>query len=190
MEKVFEKIKVAIAPDYNGVVADVSIADLEAAGWSDDPGTGKAVLVKDERGNPAYEVFNPLPIAPPIGWQPTPPIEELIAQAVRREFALRDDDEVDDIIDAEDFDIPDELPPLETMYEIVGMEPQAPAVKEPTAEERAAAQVAYEDVLEAHRRVNKRRAREEYERKVKEARELHGEPPDDPNFVRRTEEGA
>lgn len=179
-----EKVRVAVHPDHNGVIADVGIEDLRVAGWSEDPGTGKAVLVADERGNPAYEVLNPLPIAPPIGWVPTPPIEQLIRESVAREFALRDDEEVDDINDAEDFDVADELPALETIYEVIGMEPQAPAVKAPSDEERAAAEVAYEEVLERHRRVNARRAREEYERKVKEARELHGEPPDDPNFIR------
>lgn len=186
-----DKVRVVVRPDHLGVIPEVTIEDLEAAGWSDDPGTGKAVLVPNEAGVPAYEVVNPLPMAPPIGWEPTPPIEELIRQRVAEAFALRDDDEIDDIIDAEDFDIPDELPPLETIYEVVGMEPQAPAMKEPSAEERAAADVAYEELLERHRRMNRARAREEYERKVKEARALHGEPPDDPNFIRKGDgEGA
>lgn len=187
----FSKVRVVVRPDHLGVLPEDGLVmeRMKDAGWSEDPGTGKAVMVDDERGNPAYEVLNPIPMAPPIGWVPTPPIEELIRQRVAQEFMLREDEEIDDINDAEDFDIPDELPPLETIYEVMGMEPQAPAVKEPTPEERAAAQVAYEEVLDRHRRVVARRAREEYERKVKEARDLHGEPPDDPNFVRK-DEGA
>lgn len=181
-----DKFQVKLYPDHLGVLPDEGavMEQMKEAGWSDDPGTGRAVLVPDERGAPAYEVLSPIPVAPPIGWQPTPPIEELINSIVKREFARFDEEEVDDINDAEDFDIPDDLPPLETIYEVIGMEPQAPRVKEPTAEERAAADIAYEEVLERHRRVAKGRAREEYERRVKEARALHGEPPDDPNFVR------
>jgi len=54
----------------------VVLDQAEVAGWSDDPGTGVAVLALDERGAPAYEVFNPMPFAPPIGWEPTPPLDE------------------------------------------------------------------------------------------------------------------
>lgn len=182
-----EKVKVRVAPDDLGQVPEVTVEDLAEAGWSDDPGTGKAVLVPDERGAPAYEIVNPLPIAPPIGWEPTPPIEQLIRDRVKAEFdRLKDDDEIDDIVDAEDFEIPDELPPLETIYEVIGMEPQAPSVKPLSAEERAQADVAYEEVLDRHRRLAKKRSREEYERRQREMRELYGDegvkavlPPDD-----------
>lgn len=181
-----EKISVNVTANLDGEVPnDGTLLEMaSAAGWSDDPGTGHAVLIPDERGAPGYEVINPLPHAPPIGWEPTPPIEELIRQRVAAEFALRDDEEVDDIIDAEDFDIPDELPNLETIYEFMGVEREAPAVKPPTKEQQAEAQVAYEELLEKHRRVAKHRAREEYERIRKAAREQFGEPPDDPNFVK------
>lgn len=188
-----EKLKVEVAPNAEGELPDDSeLLELaQAAGWSEDPGTGHAILIPDERGAPGYEVVSPLPHAPPIGWTPTPPIEELIRQTVSREFARWDnDDEVDDIIDAEDFDIPDELPALETIYEFVGMEREAPSTKPVTPEERAQTQVEYEALLEKHRRVRAGRAREEYERIKKKAAEDFGEPPDDPNFVRQPEKGA
>lgn len=153
----------------------------ERSGWSDDPGTGKAILIPDERGAPGLEVLNPTPFAPPIGFTPTPPIDELIKAAVRREVMLRDDDEIDDIIDAEDFDIPDELPPLETIYEFVGMEPEVPAVKPVSAAERAEAQIAYEKVLEAHRKAHRDRAVVEHNKIKEAARRLYGDPPDDPD---------
>lgn len=181
-----EKIKVEVKPLADGTVpAEGELLELAVeAGWSEDPGTGKAILIPDERGAPGYEVLNPLPHAPPIGWEPTPPIEELIRQRVQTEMRKWEDEEVDDIVDAEDFDIPDELPALDTIYEFMGLEREAPAVKPPTAEERAAADVAYEELLEQHRRMRKGRAREEYERILKKAREDYGEPPDDPNMVR------
>lgn len=180
-----DKFRVEVAPNLEGEVPPESdlIEMAGAAGWSDDPGTGHAVLIPDERGAPGYEVVSPLPFAPPIGWAPTPPIEELIAQTVKREMMRWEDEEVDDIIDAEDFEIPDELPQLETIYEFVGMEREAPSTKPVSAEERAQSQVAYEELLERHRRVRKGRAREEYERIKKKAAEDYGEPPDDPNFI-------
>lgn len=175
-----DKIQVVVSPDDQGVIPEVTVEDAANAGWSDDPGDGKAILVPDVRGAPAYEVFNPLPIAPPIGWEPTPPIEQLIADRVKREFdRLRDEDEMDDIVDAEDFDVPDELPALETIYEFIGMEPEAPRVKEMSAEDRAKAHVEYEEILERHRRLAKVRSREEYERRIAEAKKLYGDPPDE-----------
>ena len=181
-----DKIAVNVTANLDGEVPsdDVLLDMATKAGWSDDPGTGHAVLIPDERGNPGYEVVSPLPHAPPIGWTPTPPIDELIRQRVAQEFARHDDEEIDDVIDAEDFDIPDELPNLETIYEFMGVEREAPAVKPPTREQQAEAQVAYEELLERHRRVAKNRAREEYERIKKAARDQFGEPPDDPNFIK------
>lgn len=153
-----EKIKVVVDqhrvdPTY------VTPALMEKAGWTDDPGDGKAILVPDERGAPGYEVLNPLPFALPIGWEPTPPIEQLVAQLTRQEMArLKDEDEVDDVLDAEDFDIPDELPPLETLYEVMAMTPEAPALPPGPTDlaEKAKADVEYEEMLKRERFRRKR----------------------------------
>jgi len=146
----------------------------KAAGWTDYPGDGKAVMMLDERGNPAYEVPNPMPFAPPIGWTPTPPLDELIRQSVRRELALLRESDVleeseEDLID---FDIPDELPELSTVYEFVDMQTQGPRVaKEPTAAERAKADAEYQELLSdekakrlRHRQEAARKQRDELDR--------------------------
>ena len=175
-----EKVQVVVDPLSDGTIPSEGelLEAGKASGWSEDPGTGKAILVPDVRGAPAYEVINPLPIAPPIGWEPTPPIEELIRSRVAQEFArLRDEEEIDDIIDAEDFEVPDEEPNLETIYEFMGMEEQVPPVKPMSDDERAKAAVEYEGILEKHRRLAKIRSREEYERRRQEVDRLYGDPP-------------
>lgn len=159
-----DKLKVRIydEPHRNAQLSpDGGILELaKEAGWSDDPGTGKAVMLLDERGNAAFEVGNPMPFAPPIGYEPTPPIEQLIRDRVKLEVdRLRDEDEIDDIVDAEDFDIPDELAPLETIYEVVAMEPEAPAIRgapKLSQEDRAKADAEYLDLVERERLLKKR----------------------------------
>lgn len=114
-------------------------------------------MLLDERGNPAYEVPNPMEFAPPIGFEPTPPVEQLIRDRVRLEFErLRGEDEIDTIEDADDFDVPDELPPLETMYEVIAMEKQAPKLPEPTLQDRAKADAEYMEMVERERIMRKR----------------------------------
>lgn len=175
-----EKLKVVVYPDADGVVPSPEelLALAKAAGWSEDPGTGITVLINDERGAPGYEVVNPMPFAPPIGFEPTPPIEQLIRDRVQLEIdRLRDDDEIDDIVDAEDFDVPDELPQLETIYEFIAMEREAPAVKnEPTAEERARADADYIELVEKQRLLKKRH-REAALKKAQEEVSLYGDDP-------------
>lgn len=160
-----ERIKVVVSPRPDQVIKEgVNLNDLyqqlRAAGWTGDPGEGVAYLLPDANGNPAYEVLNPVPFAPPIGWTPTPPIEELIRERVRHEVArLRDDEEIDDINDAEDFDIPDELPPLQTMYEVIAMEAEAPALrgeKKLSVEEEAKLHAEYLDAVDQQRLLRKR----------------------------------
>lgn len=176
-----EKLKINV--DQHRVDPTSIILRLEEAGWSDDPGTGKAVLAPDERGAPAYEVLNPMPFAPPIGWEPTPPIEELIRDRVRDEVArLRDEEELDDILDAEDFDIPDELPPLDTIYEVIAMTPEAPALpadSRPDPKETAKAQVDLEELIGQERLLRKRH-REAALRRQQEELEMFNPPDSDP----------
>lgn len=189
-----EKLVIEVRPDANGEVPanDVLLKAAQAAGWSDDPGEGKAVLLPDERGAPGYEVLNPLPFAPPIGFTPTPPIEQLIRDRVALEVArLRDEDEIDDILDAEDFDIPDELPPLETIYEFISMTPEAPEVKsEPSLEDRAKADAEYEEHLERARVLRKRHRKAELDRRRQEEELLYGDDPPPADKGLEVEKGA
>lgn len=151
-----DKLKVVV--DQHRVDPTTILPKMEPAGWSDDPGTGKAILVPDERGAPGYEVVNPMPFAPPIGWEPTPPIEELIRDRVRLEVdRLRDEDEVDSLDDLEDFDVADELPPLETIYEVIAMTPEAPALNQKVDPKILAKdQVDLEELVNTERLLRKR----------------------------------
>lgn len=182
MEKGLEKLKVVISPDDDGVVREVSIDDLRLAAWSSDPGTGKAVMLPDKNGNPGYEVHSPLVFAPPIGYEATPPIEQLIADRVKAEYdRLKGDDEVDDILDAEDFDVPDEEIPLDTIYEVIAMKPEVPQLKkqkdrETELTEKAKADLEYEELKERERH-NRRRAREASLRRQQEEAEMFDRPP-------------
>lgn len=174
-----DKISVKVAGNLDGEVPsnDELLELAKRAGWSDDPGTGKAILIPDERGAPGHEVLNPLPHAPPIGWEPTPPLEEMIRQRVAAEMLRLDGDDVieEDLADLDDFDVPEEVLPAETLYEFAGMEVQVPAVKPLSVEERAAEAVAYEAELEKARRRAAIRSREEYERRQREMREQFGD---------------
>lgn len=110
--------------DGSDMVPDVEqLAEkIDTAGWSDDPGTGVAVILPDGR-----EVLNPVPMAPPIGYVAQPTLMEMMEQMLRVKLQqLRDDDEVDTAEDAEDFDIPDELGEPPTMYEFVSMADEFP----------------------------------------------------------------
>lgn len=122
--------KVRIDPRLAGKETDeieYDVSEIPArGGWTDDPGDGRAVLLPDGR-----EVLNPLPMAPPVGYRPEPTIQELVHQMILRHHAgLAEDEEVDTIEDAEDFDIPDELEPM-SMYEVEMVEefPEVPPEK-------------------------------------------------------------
>lgn len=166
MSEKLHRIPVELTPRADQVddIHDIQYTEIyermREGGWTDSPTDGKAILLPDRNGNPAYEVLNPVPLAPPIGWTPTPPIEQLIADRVKVEVdRLRGEQEVDDIIDAEDFDIPDELPPLETIYEVVAMEPEAPGLKGETKvsmEEAARQEAEYLDLVEQQKLLRKR----------------------------------
>lgn len=177
------KFRIEIAPEFKAKDLGRVLDEAKANAWSDDPGHGKAVLLKDERGNPAYEVHNPIQFAPAIGFEPTPPIEQLIRERVRAEFSrLKDDDVIDSPEDAEDFDIPDELP-LSSVYEVVQMQDQAPRLKEPSLADRAKAHVDFMELAEREKLTRKRarehalQKQEENLRKLQEEARLYGDPP-------------
>lgn len=54
----------------------------DAADWSDDPGTGRAILLDDGR-----ELFNPVPLSPPVGHDEEPSINALVERALAQHFA-------------------------------------------------------------------------------------------------------
>lgn len=183
-----DKLKIKVYNEAHREMEDPKSVDLLAraldAGWSDDPGTGKAVLLADGNGNPAYEVINPMPFAPPIGYEPTPPIEQLIRDRVKLEVdRLKDEDEIDDINDAEDFEIDDELAPLETIYEVIAMEPESPAIPrdaKKSLEDDAKAEAEYMDLVERERLLRKRHReaalKAQKESVETEERLLYGDP--------------
>lgn len=174
-----ERMEVRISPDDDGVVRTVTPDELRAAGWSDDPGQGKAVMLPAANGRPGYEVISPMIFAPPIGYEPTPPIDELIRDRVRQEYdRLKGEDEVDDILDAEDFDVEDDTVPLETIYEVIAMKPEVPSLpkdSKPDLSEKVKADLEYEELL-MRERLNRKRNREASIRKQQEEHELYSAP--------------
>lgn len=177
------KIKVKITPSEFGEVRDIDPADMVNCGWTDHPGEGIAIMLPDERDNPAYEVPSPLQFAPPIGYQPTPPLHELIKMRVRQELTqLKGDEEVDTEADQNDFEIDDDIPDPTTIYEVVAMKEEAPRIPpaDPKAEltAKARADLDYWEEIEKERLLRKRH-REETIRQQKAAldeSELYGSP--------------
>lgn len=102
MAKVVDKIKVILEarPD-TGEVPVVDVVSLAAeAGWSDDPGTGKAFHTPDGR-----EVLNPAVLDPPVGFEAAPSVMEMIQRELDRRQAILDDAEIveESAEDASDF---------------------------------------------------------------------------------------
>lgn len=167
-----DKLRIEIAPEFKELDIEDVLAEAKANAWSEDPGQGKAVLLKDERGNPAYEVHNPMPFALPIGFEPTPPLDQLIADRVRSEFQrLKDDDVIDTEDEMNDFDVPDEIP-LASVYEVIQMEDQAPALRPQniSIEERAKMHVDFMELAERER-LSRKLSREQAVKKQREALE-------------------
>lgn len=101
---------------------------MEAAGWSDDPTTGKAVLLPD-----GSEMLNPTPIAPPVDYDASPDAFTLWQRNLQRLSNIRDlgDGFVLDETDAEanDFEVDDpEDFFVRSVYEFE-MVPEAPSLQ-------------------------------------------------------------
>lgn len=177
------KIQINLQPTDIGEVRDTSglLLAMEKNDWSDDPGTGVAILYADERGNGGYEVLNPMPFAPPIGYEPTQPIEELIKERVElRLKQLHALEEIDTPEEADDFDVSDDLPPIESLYEIHAMKPEAPDLpkKRPSKEdleEAAKLELEYEELKERERLLRKRHRIEALEKQKQELEELYSD---------------
>lgn len=99
---------------------------MEEAGWTGDPGTGKAVLLPD-----GSEVLNPTPMAPPVDYDRAPDAFSMWQQSLQRMSNIRDlgNIELDSAEDAEDFDVQDpEDIFVRSQYEFE-MVPEAPSLQ-------------------------------------------------------------
>lgn len=131
-------LKVTVTPDVDaeGVVhepfTEAQLRLLMARnGWSTDPGTGKAVLTPG-----GAEIFNPLPMAPPVGYVQEPTVMDRLNQLLdsrARAAQLYDNDVIEETLEeAEDFDgieDPEDYVPR-SIYEIQLL-PEVPALKRP-----------------------------------------------------------
>lgn len=125
------KVVLQARPDHPRQAADRLVSrltqlDLEdaiaQAGWTDDPGTGKAVILPD-----GSELLNPLPIAPPVDFREGPSLlEQFEAKMAARFKMLQEDQELDTAEDWEDFEVADDIEP-ESPYTVV-MHDEAPGV--------------------------------------------------------------
>lgn len=111
---------------------------MEGADWSNDPGTGRAILLQDGR-----ELLNPVPVAPPISISSNtePSVNDLVERALKRHFEqLKADDEIDTLEDADDFGEDEDFVPI-SQFEIMLRE-EAPAIPVGDVSEEAIADVA------------------------------------------------
>lgn len=117
------KVNVASREGAKEVKSSDLYEDFVRAGWSDDPGSGKAVLLPDGR-----EVVNPIPHAPPIGFvHQESVVDQVMAKLnARRIMQLQDDEEIDAAAEMNDFDVDDEVE-ITSVYEIV-MKDDAPGM--------------------------------------------------------------
>lgn len=126
-----EKFKIEVAPRGDtGELFDWSEDEwrqaIKLAGWSDDPGSGKAIIAPDGR-----EIFNPVPVAPPIGWKPEPDMFQIMKAMVQRELAALKGDEIAETAEeAEDFVVDEDFDPM-SIYEVVDMIPDPGPVPQP-----------------------------------------------------------
>jgi len=132
------KVKLTIDPrrevrDGEGrIYDDAPLDDLNAldeamanADWSDDPGTGRAVILADGR-----ELLNPVPVAPPlsIANSQEPSVNELVERALARHFAqLQANEVIDDEEDVDDFGEDEDFHPV-SQYQVHVLMDEAPAV--------------------------------------------------------------
>lgn len=95
----FKKIKVTIdprkedLPEFDGKLResdgfalpdDEQFAEAaDGAGWSDDPGEGRAILLADGR-----EVGNPLPVAAPVVFAGEMSVNELVERSLKAHYEL------------------------------------------------------------------------------------------------------
>lgn len=117
---------------------------MEGADWSDDPGTGRAILLADGR-----ELLNPLPVAPPASIAAAaaePSVNDLVTRALARHFEqIKADDEIDTLEDHDDFPEDEDWTPF-SQFEVVLRE-EAPAIPSEPVSDEAVADVAEAEAL-------------------------------------------
>lgn len=109
------KVKVEVLPDFRtGEVwsEDEVLSAMRDAGWTDDPRDGVTAMLPN-----GQEVLNPIPIAPPIGYNNTPSMFDIIRAQIAAARRAGDDDVVDSAEDMNDFDMEDDIDPS-SIYEI------------------------------------------------------------------------
>jgi len=137
-----EKLQVVITERVNPATGEIDLVPLPdqlyemmaEAGWGDDPGQGKAIILP----NDGREVLNPMMVAPPIGYEQEPSVVDRVYQMIAAKQRLLEDGDVIDESEEEalDFDVPDpeDIFP-ESIYEIQ-MVPEVPEIpRTPRAEE-------------------------------------------------------
>lgn len=126
--------KIEVVKRDTGEVEQLDLVDAINASWSSsDPGVGKAFLLPD-----GSEVLNPVPMAPPVGFEVGPTmLEQFEAKMAARFRMLQEDEEIDSAEDWDDFDIGDDVEPPPSPYELVmvdevpALPPSPPDVVEP-----------------------------------------------------------
>jgi len=83
--------------------------------------------------------------------------------------------------EVDDFDVPDEVPPLETMNEVIAMERQAPKLKEkePSLEDRAKVEAEYRELVDREVLMRRRHREAALKKQADDAKEelaLYSEP--------------
>lgn len=127
------KFDVVVSPDISrdGEIIrpfpkEVLLDKMADAGWTDDPGTGKAILTPL-----GSEIVSPIPVAPPIGYVSEPSLmDRLNEMLTARLRQLADDDLLEESeAEANDFDVPDpEDYHPRSIYEITLID-EAPALR-------------------------------------------------------------
>lgn len=113
-----------------GMSAEFFDAAMDA-GWSDDPGTGKAILITDPlHENYGAEILNPQPMAPPVGYVAEDTLEDMVRRHMQKQFNLMQGDEIieEDENEVDDFDVPDDLEDLESIYNVKELVPEVPSL--------------------------------------------------------------
>jgi len=114
-------------PRGSAVDDDALMEAMAAAGWTDSPTDGKAVLLPDGSEFPSARQ-----VSPPVGYKPEPDFFEMMRRQVQVALAEQaGDTEIDSIEDANDFGEDDEYHPS-SFYEL--MADEAPALPEEPGE--------------------------------------------------------
>ena len=115
---------------YSEVVDDNFNEELEQAmvdaEWTDDPGTGRAVILKDGR-----ELLNPIPVAPPASiaaYSREDSVNDLVQRALARHMEmLRGEEDIDSLEDMNDFPEDEDYSPM-TQFEAIVLASESPQI--------------------------------------------------------------